>query len=131
MESVSTAAPRLGHDPGVRPALLVQVAWSSALSAALVIAACGGRTSLERSGEGSPLADASDEPEGDGGDGGPAGGYVYCDMTRGPLPPSEVPEGSFIRRCDDTFSHCVDIGGQWACCNGPGPYDGPTGSCLF
>ena len=122
----STAQPLVGHDRGVRaPFLVLAVGLAFA-------AACGGRTSLERTlGGPSSETDASDEPAPDASEDGSDEGFTYCDPRLGPLRPGEVPGGSFYRRCDATFPHCVDVAGQWACCHGPGPYDGPTGSCIF
>jgi hypothetical protein len=97
------------------------------------VVACGSRTNLEPvEGEGPPFAEAGDSP-GDAVEEATdqGGGYPYCDPRLGPIPASEVPEGSFISRCDRDFPHCVEVGGQWGCCHGPGPYIGPTGSCIL
>jgi len=88
---------------------------------------CGSRTSVDRPFEPASEEDASadagadggaDAREGADGDDGSVedeGGYVFC-------------HGQW---CSATFPHCVDIAGQWACCNGPGPYNGTTGSCSL
>ncbi len=96
----------------------------------LASAGCGGRTTLEQrdteAGATPDLSDASDD------DPSTEGGYVYCEPLKGPVPASEVLDGSLLPRCNANFPQCVDVGGQWACCTaGPGPYNGPSGSCYF
>jgi len=108
----------------------------SVVGLALLVAAsgCGSRTPLgpsaEDAGAGADASDAAVVPPGEAGDEG-GGGYVYCDARIGPVPASELPEVGPVPRCDKHFPRCVDIAGQWACCHGPGPFNGPMGSCRF
>jgi hypothetical protein len=90
---------------------------------------CGSRTGLETLGTaGDPSGESPDGGTSSGGSG-PAS-YGLCDAVNGPVPDGEG-GGEGVTRCNADFPHCVDISGQWVCCNGPGPYDGPGGSCMF
>jgi len=87
---------------------------------------CGSRTGLEE-------ADVPGDLDGDASDGATTSGgngYGLCDSASGPVPADQAP-GEGVTRSNASFPTCADIGGQWVCCNGPGPYNGPGGSCMF
>jgi hypothetical protein len=90
-----------------------------------LISGCGSRTGLETSEETMPTDASSSE----GGDSANDGGDIFCDPDKGPIPASDADAST--PQCTQTFPHCVEVAGEWGCCNGPGPYNGPMGSCIF
>ncbi len=92
--------------------------------------ACGGRTGLESGDLAAPDPDAGEEPAvGDA----EAVSLSFCAFRAGPVASCDIAAGlGPVQRCEGTFSKCANAGGGfWGCCVGPGPYDGPGGSCVF
>jgi hypothetical protein len=79
------------------------------LGAALVLTACGARTSL----------DVSGQPESDGGPDAMTG--ALCSLGRGPVDASAP--GDFTGRCPPAFPYCVipPMFAAYACCPSPHP----------
>jgi hypothetical protein len=57
---------------------------------------------------------------------------VLCAFHVGPVSSCNVPvtDGP-VQRCGPPFGHCIDVGGQWGCCNSPSNNNGAGGSCSF
>jgi hypothetical protein len=93
--------------------------------------ACGSRTALEvemtaaRADDGAtPTSDTTSSGSG------PVG--VICAFHAGPVASCDAGPGAGpIQGCDSVFPRCVNVDGNWGCCVGAGPYNGPGGSCRF
>jgi hypothetical protein len=124
----------MGQKMRVSPSVVFLIAWAAL--------GCGSRTGFDglesRSlAESDPSSDppsdlasdaASDVASGEPGNGN-GGGYILCDRQIGPVRASSVSVGGPYP-CTPPFPDCVDMGTMWECCGGPGPYNGPGGSCF-
>ena len=108
--------------------------WPARLAAAAAVVmhttACGARTGFDEGSDqgragpagasGSPGASQSQE---DG---------VFCAFHVGPVASCDVPPADGpVQQCTPAFGHCIDVGGQWGCCNSASNNNGAGGSCSF
>jgi len=113
------------------------MAWSGAAggAVALAAAACGARSALDVDTVASDGGEAVDgeltlTQEGGGANrGNGRGDYVYCDLYAGRVTTCDE-EATTTFECRPPFPSCVFLGALWGCCGGPGPYNGPGGSCA-
>jgi hypothetical protein len=91
--------------------------------------ACGARTGfdLDDASSGTAAGDASESASGGGSTAG-----VFCALQVGPVSSCVAPVSDGpVQQCDAVFRHCVNVGGQWGCCNGDANNNGAGGSCRF
>jgi hypothetical protein len=104
---------------------VVLVTW-----VALNDAGCGARTGLYVD-EG-PLDRANGGDGGESSEGTGAGGGPFCALHMGPVSTCQLPASDgAVQQCDATFSHCVNVDGQWGCCTSESGNNGSGGSCRF
>jgi hypothetical protein len=92
------------------------------------VAHCGGRTELN--------VPTREEPDGAAvtvlSNNGPPPGTALCSATLGPVPTClGTSENGGAFACSSDFPYCIHPPGfeTFVCCSGPGPIDGPGGSC--
>ncbi len=101
--------------------------------ATYVLAGCGARTGFDTDVSREPAdSDASESTDSDASESSGSVDGVFCAINVGPVPSCDVPASDgAVQRCNATFRHCVNAGGQWGCCNGESNNNGAGGSCLF